>query len=246
MKSANQLLLRVSTLVGAAEARREARERERARVMERIEGRVGRFEQLAVQLLANTVRPRLEVLLRMFDHAGPLEVLHGGYGLAVPFAHTDDFPAHARVEVSLTHDIECTSAWCTFSPSIIPILMDYDRDVSIDVNLEAPDLTRLEEFLDGRIERFVASYLSLREPESMYQRDLRVLDPVCGMTIRRVDAHAHLDHGGHRVFFCTDACRQRYEADPGRYEWKPTRAPIEVASRAEEAGSGHAPRRVRS
>lgn len=227
MTTTNQLFLRVSTLVGAAEARREARERARARVMARIEGRLERFEQLAVRLLANTVRPRLEVLLRMFPHAGPLEVLHGGYGLAVPFAHTEDFPAHARVEASLSHDADCTRAWCTFSPSIIPILMEYEREASIDVSLATPDLARLEGFLETRIERFVESYLSLREPESMYQRDLRVVDPVCGMMFRRLDAHTHVERGGRTIFFCGDACRRRYEADPQRFESKSSASPVD-------------------
>lgn len=246
MTTTNQLFLRVSTLVGAAEARREARERERARVMARVEDRIERFEQTAVRLLANTVRPRLEVLLRMFPHAGPIEVLHGGHGLAVPFAHTEDFPAHARVDVSLSHDADGATAWCTFAPSIIPILMDYERDACIDVNLDAPDLARLEEFLDARVERFVISYLSLREPESMYQRDLRVLDPVCGMTIRRVDAHGHLDHGGQRIFFCTDACRRRYEANPERYDRQPPPARIDAAKWPEGSGRGPAPQEVGS
>ena len=218
MTSVERLYLNTSALVLASDARQEARERERARSMEQIETRLARFDVLATRWTNESVRPRLEVLRRLFPHATPVEVLRGGHGLALAFAHTDEFPAHARLEICLSHDPDCTTAWCTFSPSIIPILTDYERDASIDVRLDAPDLARLEEFIDTRIERFVSAYLGLREPESMYQHDLRVHDPVCGMTIRRVDAHAHLDHGGRRVFFCSDVCRRRYEADPMRYE----------------------------
>lgn len=217
MTSVERLYLNTSALVMASEARQEARERERAQRMERIEARLARFDALATRWMDEAVRPRLEVLRRLFGHATAVEVLRGGHGLALSFAHNDEFPAHARLEVCLSHDPDCETAWCTFSPSIIPILMDYERDTSIDVRLEAPDLPRLEEFIDARIERFVRSYLGLREPESMYQRDLRVHDPVCGMTIRRSDAHAHRDHGGRRVFFCSDACRKRFEADPLGY-----------------------------
>jgi YHS domain-containing protein len=234
MTSVERLYLNTSALVLASEAREEARVRERAHRMERIETRLARFDALATRWMEDAVRPRLEVLRRLFGHATPVEVLRGGHGLALSFAYNEEFPAHARLEVCLSHDPECTTAWCTFSPSIIPILMDYERDTSIDVRLEAPDLARLEEFIDARIERFVRAYLGLREPESMYQRDLRVHDPVCGMTFRRIDAHAHLDHGGRRVFFCSDACRKRFEADPLGYGPRPT------APGAPPSAEGHA------
>lgn len=145
-----------------------------------------------------------------------------------------------RIEawLCLSHDPGCATAWCTFSPSILPILVDYERDASVEVQLEAPDLARLEEFLDVRIHRFVTAYLGVREPESMYQRDLLVLDPVCGMRIRRSDAHAHLDHGGRRVFFCSDACRIRYEADPLRRAWPATPDGPTPTQRREAATAG--------
>jgi YHS domain-containing protein len=209
------LYLRVSALVMAAEARREARERERARVMVRIAQKATRFKRLAARVLPGLVRPRLELLMRIFSHAGPIERLRGGHGAALPFEYTEDFPAHARIEVSLAHDAACESVWCTFSSSILPILVEYERDVSLEVSLDTPDLPHLEEFLDERIRRFVESYLGLREPESIYQRSLRVHDPVCGMTFRRADAHSHLDRDGHRTFFCSDECRRRFEAAPG-------------------------------
>lgn len=238
MTSVERLYLNASALVMASEARQEARDRERARRMERIEAWLARFDVWATRWMEEVVRPRLEVLRRLFPHAAPVEVLRGGHGLALSFAHTEEFPAHARLEVCLSHDPGCATAWCTFSPSILPILMDYERDASVEVQLEAPDPARLEEFLDVRIHRFVTAYLGVREPESMYQRDLLVLDPVCGMRIRRSDAHAHLDHGGRRVFFCSDACRIRYEADPLRRAWPATPDGPTPTQRREAATAG--------
>ena len=49
------------------------------------------------------------------------------------------------------------------------------------------------------------------------------LDPVCGMQVRTADAPATTDHHGHRYYFCSDRCWQRFEADPTRYA---TTAPI--------------------
>ncbi len=42
-------------------------------------------------------------------------------------------------------------------------------------------------------------------------------DPVCGMQVRTADAPARTDHDGTSVWFCSDRCGERFEADPGRY-----------------------------
>ena len=217
MSSQKELQERISELVRTADARLEARSRARHDLMERIGGKKERFGELADHLIVDVVCPRLEVLTRSFGHAGPIVAMAGGHGMAVAFEHTEEFPAHARVEVGIGHDPDCESAWCTFAPTIIPILMDYERERSLDVSVESPDREGLGAFLDERIERFVASYLSVREPESPYQKDFLVTDPVCGMTFRRVDALAVVDYEGRRVFFCADICRKHFEAAPDRH-----------------------------
>jgi len=45
----------------------------------------------------------------------------------------------------------------------------------------------------------------------------KVKGPVCGMEIRSEDAVAVEDHDGRRFFFCSEACHQRFLADPHRY-----------------------------
>src|SRR5581483_3204115 len=43
------------------------------------------------------------------------------------------------------------------------------------------------------------------------------LDPVCGMTVDpRVTPHRAI-HLGHTYYFCSNGCRQKFAADPGRY-----------------------------
>ena len=43
------------------------------------------------------------------------------------------------------------------------------------------------------------------------------LDPVCGMQIRTSDAPARVDQSGHRHWFCSDRCADRFRGDPRRY-----------------------------
>ena len=217
MSSEKDLEARIAVLLRDVDVRFAAQQRARELSMERFTAKKGHFERVAGELIESVVRPRLQVLVRALAHSGSLEVLDGGHGLAVPFSHTDDFPAHARVDVSIAHDPAFNRAWCAFSATIIPILMEYERDKRLEVSLDSPDELRLGEFLDQRIENFVASYMSVREPDSMYQKGRLVTDPVCGMTFRRVDAQSVLEHEGRLVFFCADVCRKQFEAEPHRY-----------------------------
>ena len=41
-------------------------------------------------------------------------------------------------------------------------------------------------------------------------------DPVCGMTVPEDSPH-RAEHGGHRYRFCSESCRAKFMADPGRY-----------------------------
>ena len=43
------------------------------------------------------------------------------------------------------------------------------------------------------------------------------IDPVCGMQVEKANAPAQASHGGTRLFFCSDHCRERFQANPNRY-----------------------------
>lgn len=42
-------------------------------------------------------------------------------------------------------------------------------------------------------------------------------DPVCGMTVEESAAKAWADHEGKRYYFCSDACREEFQAHPDQY-----------------------------
>jgi uncharacterized protein len=43
------------------------------------------------------------------------------------------------------------------------------------------------------------------------------IDPVCGMQVEVANAAARSERDGQVVYFCSDHCRHRFEADPQRY-----------------------------
>ena len=49
------------------------------------------------------------------------------------------------------------------------------------------------------------------------QPDETSIDPVCGMTVPHARAAGHVDHDGHRYYFCSLGCVKKFQADPARY-----------------------------
>src|SRR5208283_3495488 len=58
-------------------------------------------------------------------------------------------------------------------------------------------------------------------------------DPVCGMAVDPAAAGHRSEHAGHAYYFCSNRCRERFEADPARYL---TPIPVETAGRTATAG----------
>lgn len=45
----------------------------------------------------------------------------------------------------------------------------------------------------------------------------QVRDPVCGMTIDSNDAAGQSQYQGKTFYFCSSACKQKFDADPKQY-----------------------------
>lgn len=46
---------------------------------------------------------------------------------------------------------------------------------------------------------------------------MEVKDPVCGMTLEETDAVGSVEHDGKTYYFCSDDCKEEFEADPDAY-----------------------------
>jgi uncharacterized protein (TIGR03382 family) len=65
---------------------------------------------------------------------------------------------------------------------------------------------------------FAALYWVYRHRERWGGGQGYALDPVCGMQVRTSDAPAHVTHHGRSVWFCSDHCKERFAAEPQRFE----------------------------
>ena len=208
---------RIEALLAGERTRRDERSTEIRHEMHGMEARLTRFEAVAREWMDRLIVPKIETLAARFPNRRPPVRTGSAYRVVQAFGQTEDFPADARVEVSLRFDIAAERIRLTFEASIIPILMDYEREGMIEYGLGAPDPAAVASFLDERIVRFVQDYLRLREPDSPYQKDRLVTDPVCGMTLRRAEVAATLEYQGRTYHFCVPECRERFAADRERF-----------------------------
>ena len=52
------------------------------------------------------------------------------------------------------------------------------------------------------------------------------LDPVCKMEVNPASAEAQSEHGGVSFYFCSRACKEKFDQDPERYLNETDRAEI--------------------
>ncbi len=42
-------------------------------------------------------------------------------------------------------------------------------------------------------------------------------DPVCGMHIQQTDAAGQSEYNGKTIYFCSTACKEKFDADPEKF-----------------------------
>ncbi len=207
----------IEDLLRPAAVRLERERRTRHDAMKRWDDRSAALDDRVRRWMGGIILPRFSVLAGAFSNAEPPKHSESALRASVHFAKTDDFPADARVEARLVHDATFEKVQLIFEVSIIPILMEYEREGSLNLEVARDDALALESFMEDRIVRFVSDYVRVGDPDSPYQRGVLVTDPVCGMTLRRVDAEATCEHEGRKYYFCVTRCRELFAADPERY-----------------------------
>jgi len=60
-------------------------------------------------------------------------------------------------------------------------------------------------------------YWTYRNRERLGGGSGYALDPVCGMQVQTANSPASVMHEGHAVYFCSDHCKHRFEAEPSKF-----------------------------
>ena len=99
------------------------------------------------------------------------------------------YAASVSLKMGVTLDQLVENVSITYNFRIIPILIQYEAQDSISFPLDCVNESRIGAFVEEKILQCVETYLRVQQ-EPHYQRDNMVVDPVCGMTINRLDAAA--------------------------------------------------------
>jgi YHS domain-containing protein len=208
---------RLKALLADAESRQKNRTQARMEEMQATEKQLCLFDRVVRTCMKDVALPRLETLVRALGNGSRPEVREKGDSVSVTFRSTARFPIGADVSLHLAHDPKIENLLGLWKVSIIPILVDYEREGTMTLGLDAPDLSRFAGFLDDRIARFMSDYLAIHEPDSPYLQIERVTDPVCGMTFPRTEAAASSEREGRTYYFCVEACRDLFGKDPAHF-----------------------------
>lgn len=217
MSSLDNLRSRIEELVQATKARRSERRATVEQEMTAMEQWQARLDAFAEEWLERVVLPKLRTLAEAFPNSAMPTHLPLSHHTALALARNDEFPANAHVDIGIVPDLAHGRGRLTFDVSIIPVLMDYAKGSSIEIDVETPNRAAIESFIDDQMVHFVKDYLRVTEPDSPYQKERQVTDPVCGMTFARAEAAGTAEHGRRTYYFCTPRCRERFEATPQRY-----------------------------
>jgi YHS domain-containing protein len=98
----------------------------------------------------------------------------------------------------------------------LPLFFQFDGKDQLSMPLERVDEAKTAAWIEEKLLQFVDAYMSL-ETTQQYQAENIATDPVCGMSVNKMDAPAKMDHQHRTYYFCIDDCRKKFAENPSRY-----------------------------
>lgn len=181
--------------------------------MIQFEPRYRQFEEAASRLVSDVIRPRLEVLTRLFN--AKLQCAEHEYRCVAWLGYCLRFPATVKLELSVEADERIEKVILRYEVRILPAFVKYESHDKVVFTLEHVDADQAAAWVEERLLSFLDTYLRL-DRGGQEVDELMATDPVCGM---KVDAATALnwEYRGHAYYFCSEACRQRCSESPERY-----------------------------
>lgn len=171
--------------------------------------RLRHIDHLVADWMRRIVVPRLRSLAAAFPHSRGVTLNGSGACAELILPPTEAYPADVRVRVCLRPDDTLTNLEADVQVLMLPVLLAHRSGGTRLLPIEKADTTQLEEFLDEHLLAFAEDYVRLRAPDSPYQAERTVTDPVCGRRLRVDEAAASVGAGDRRRYFCSVVCAAR-------------------------------------
>jgi YHS domain-containing protein len=216
MASLNELEQRISERLARSEEQRLLRRNHVRDHMTELEQRLHRYPVVADRLIEAVIRPRLERLAKCLETLNPCRWETTRHTCQLRFNHTARFPATVSLELSVTRDGEAKTVFLQYRESIVPLFFPVKGEDQLVMPLEGVDEEKSAAWVDARLLQVVDDYLRLEATEP-YQAENVVTDPVCGMSLNKLNAGAEVEYDGTRYYFCVEECRDKFVKEPNRY-----------------------------
>lgn len=214
MPRLEQFAERLDRTMARLTVERLAEQQERAHEMELSDADVQRFTVLADAIHHLEVRPRLEALVRHFPNAS-VEHWSSASGIHshCDFARTAQYPASVRLTIGIALDRRTRRTSLQYKFSIVPLLFQFDAADELVLDLSAPDMAEIVDWIENKIQLFLETYLGI-ESDPNYQRENQHIDPVCGMHVQAGRTAYTTVHAHHHYYFCSRECLERFTSWP--------------------------------
>jgi YHS domain-containing protein len=206
---------RIGALLVASSREPQLSEPEVGRYMQDWVQQRQKYETVAARITDEVIRPRMELLPKYLPHAR-LTRNGGGAHCTCWIAYSPRFPASMKIEFTIEPDSSLQQAVVRSELFLVPAFMRYDAHDKFVVRLDSADDAALAHWVEDRVIAALEAYLRL-DRGSEDADDEPVVDPVCGMRLRRSSAAAQMDYRGHPYFFCAEACQRRFAAAPEQF-----------------------------
>ncbi len=215
--ASQSLSSRISALLQHAQKAELSRRQATQRVMDGVDRHLKHVAYLIADLNLRYVIPKLKELGSMFPHSMGPRKQGVCDSISIDFLPTDEYPAQARVSVGMMPLPSAERLRITFSVLMLPVHLPYEHESSLELLVQNPDGESFGAFLDTRILQFVKDYLRVRDPESPYHDEQKVIDPVCQMSFSVAAAAGSSVYKDRTYYFCVDSCLRKFELAPEKY-----------------------------
>lgn len=217
MSRVDEFATRLAATLAHVAERRYADAEASAAEMRRLEKDRARFLPVADAIHHLEMRPRLEALIRHFPNASCEHwLVDAAFYSHCSFPRTQNYPASVRLTVGVLQDAARRESILQYRVSVVPVFFECEASDSLPVDAQSPDMSEVVDWLERKLQQFLDLYLRIGS-DPRYQREHQHLDPVCGMHVQAGSAVRTERYGARQHYFCSDACLERFRADPERY-----------------------------
>jgi len=151
---------RIEKRLAAARREETSNPVETEKIMRGLDDRLARFTATAGRLIANVIRPRLEVLVALFPNA-KFARSERDDRCRCGFGYCERFPATVKVEFAIEHDEHFENATVHFELYIVPVFFKYDEHDKFTVPTETWNEATVAEWVEDTLLEFLDIYMRL-------------------------------------------------------------------------------------